>query len=674
MPETTNVQDVRNRIIQMAREIEEYSQSNLPPNAFFSEFLKRIVSAVGARAGAVWMRNGGSRVDLLCELGLNNIGFTDNPEADSRNQRILMDVIGNGQACAYSPEDSNGMELPTQDVLILAALQRNKECVGVVEIFQRTDTPPQARPGFLQFLEQMCGYACRYLDQQDTSSGKQQTSELAEKFERFAGQLFRSLDVREVAATAANDGRLLTEADRLSVAVQYNKKTVVKAISGQDSVNRRANLVRLMEAMASKVIATGETLIYSGQTEQLAPQIEQPLADYVQESGSRMVMVVPLFETEPLIDESDEQKQPRKKEKKRVPIGGLIVEQVSESQPRPGLADRVELISSHIGTALWNARAHNQLFLMPLWRFLGRRMRWLEGRNLVKTLLVLAVLASVILAMVFIPYEYRVEGEGQLMPEIQKDVFAPRDGDIIGVFVDSRDEVNRDQELVLIRDDELELEYLSTQKEIESQQGNLLKLEADRSHAQDRGQNEDLARIAGEMREAAIEIAHLRDRLKVLTERQQTLHVRSRIDGVVSTFQLKQMLENRPVKRGEVLMEIADPTGPWRLELDVEEHRLGHILREQLKLGVTELRVEFRLATEPDRTYEGKLDLIATRTNASESKGSVIKIFVSIEDEDLKINRHIGAEVRAKISCGERSLGYVLFGDVVEFIQKYLWL
>ena len=674
MSDTNNVQDVRNRIIQMAREIEEYSQSNLPPTAFFSEFLKRVIAAVGARAGAVWMRNGGGRVDLLCELGLQSIGFSEDPEADVRNQRILLDVIGNGQACAYSPEESNGMELPTQDVLILAALQQNKECVGVVEIFQRTDTPPQARPGFLQFLEQMCGYACRYLDQQDKDSGKTQTSEIAEKFERFVTQLFRSLDVREVAATAANDGRLLTGADRLSVAVQYNKKTVIRAISGQDSVNRRANLVRLMEAMASKVIATGETLLYSGQTDQLAPQIEQPLADYVQESGSRMVMVVPLFESPPLIDEDDDKDQRRKKEKKQVPIGGLIVEQVSQSQPSSGLVDRVELVAPHVGTALWNARVHNQLFLMPLWRFLGRRTRWLEGRNLVKTLLVLAVIAAVILAMVFIPFEYRVEGEGQLMPVIQKDVFAPRDGDIIDVFVDSRDVVTRDQELVLIRDDELELKYLSTQKEIESQRGNLYKLEADRNNAQNRRQLEDLARIAGEMREAGIQIEHLKRQLVVLENRKKRLHVKSRIDGVVSTFQLKQMLENRPVRRGEVLMEIADPKGPWRLELGVEEHRLGHILREQLKLGVTELTVEFRLATEPDKTYQGKLDLIATRTNASESKGSIIQVYVSIEDEALKTNRHIGAEVRAKINCGERSLGYVLFGDVVEFIQKYFWL
>ena len=34
----------------------------------------------------------------------------------------------------------------------------------------------------------------------------------------------------------------------------------------------------------------------------------------------------------------------------------------------------------------------------------------------------------------------------------------------------------------------------------------------------------------------------------------------------------------------------------------------------------------------------------------------------------------IGAEVRSKISCGKRSLGYVLFGDVIEFVRQRLWL
>ena len=56
--ESDSVKNVREKIIQLAKEIEEHSRSNMPPDAFFSEFLRRVVGAVGARAGAVWLRNG----------------------------------------------------------------------------------------------------------------------------------------------------------------------------------------------------------------------------------------------------------------------------------------------------------------------------------------------------------------------------------------------------------------------------------------------------------------------------------------------------------------------------------------------------------------------------------------------------------------------------------------
>lgn len=42
--------------------------------------------------------------------------------------------------------------------------------------------------------------------------------------------------------------------------------------------------------------------------------------------------------------------------------------------------------------------------------------------------------------------------------------------------------------------------------------------------------------------------------------------------------------------------------------------------------------------------------------------------------ETLPPHPQIGAEVIAKINCGKKPLGYVLFGDVIEFLRKRLWL
>ncbi|TXT20056.1 MAG: GAF domain-containing protein, partial [Planctomycetota bacterium] len=84
--------------------------------------------------------------------------------------------------------------------------------------------------------------------------------------------------------------------------------------------------------------------------------------------------------------------------------------------------------------------------------------------------------------------------------------------------------------------------------------------------------------------------------------------------------------------------------------------------------------VEFQLATNVETLFEGKLREIETRSNPASGKDkAVIHVRADIDKTKLPSVR-IGAEVRAKINCGQRSLGYVLFGDVVEFIQKYFWL
>jgi hypothetical protein len=50
----------------------------------------------------------------------------------------------------------------------------------------------------------------------------------------------------------------------------------------------------------------------------------------------------------------------------------------------------------------------------------------------------------------------------------------------------------------------------------------------------------------------------------------------------------------------------------------------------------------------------------------------VVDVFVAADAAEIGPLR-IGADAVARIDCGNRSLGYVLFGDAVEFIQRRLW-
>ena len=210
--------------------------------------------------------------------------------------------------------------------MLLAALQVGEESLGVVEIFQRSDAPRDARPGFLQFVEQMVGHASRYLERQQSDQQPQDASSFLTDFEQFMLQLQRGENTEEVATTAANDGRQLLGCDRLSVAIHKGAKTSIVAISGQDSVNARANLTRAMAQIAERVIELREPLTFSGRIDDLPPQIEKPLADFVQESGSRMVKLLPLIEPDPLIsrreDEHRRKAPPRPRETRSSGSGG----------------------------------------------------------------------------------------------------------------------------------------------------------------------------------------------------------------------------------------------------------------------------------------------------------------------------------------------------------------
>ena len=84
------------------------------------------------------------------------------------------------------------------------------------------------------------------------------------------------------------------------------------------------------------------------------------------------------------------------------------------------------------------------------------------------------------------------------------------------------------------------------------------------------------------------------------------------------------------------------------------------------------LPVEYRLLTQPEASYDARLKTLGTRTVVAETTGSVLEAYAELDKSNLPA-RAIGAEVRARIGCGTSCLGDVLFGDVIDFVRKYLW-
>ena len=701
-----------------------------PLNA--AEFLCRVINEIGSKIGAIWVERLGVLNPILT-IGLDDCQLFEGVEGKQFLQQILTDTLRQGRAQTF---DTQGLIEPREfghATLFVVPLLIPNASPGVILIGERPNLPQQQRLGVMRHIELRCRELARqfarasappselgfepeppttfspapepeteptFVAHQEpervalaaeptisipqppaaasqiafAQSGSTSSTRAAVNSQAVLDYLLslqRSLDLNEVANVAVNDGRILFGVDRVSLALKRGRKAVIKAVSGQESVHPRGNLIRTLRTLTRKVIAAGEPFRYDGTLQAVPKELEEPLAEFIQESAARFLLIVPLLEPERLVKPDDLSQKATSSRQVRKPIGALIIERMSSSEPTPELKSTLDAVTDHIAAATFNARSHSSIFLLPLWRTIGSFFEWLRGRRLAIAAVILVALAGAGAALVLVPWEYRVDARGQLMPIIQREVFAPWDGQVIELLVEDGDLVAVDQPLIQLRNDELEAKLVEVKNEIDEKQKLLVSLKAQYDESEKQGKVDDKLRAQGKRVETQVELEGAKLQYEILKDRRARLTVCAPIAGKVTTFQLKQLLQNRPVKRGDVLLEVMDETGDWQLELEIAEHRVGRILRAQQSLS-PELDIEYRLLTSPELSYQAKLKSLSTRTVTAEEQGSVLEARASL-DTSLLPKRTIGAQVRARIGCGQSFLGDVLFGDVIEFVQKYCW-
>ena len=157
------------------------------------------------------------------------------------------------------------------------------------------------------------------------------------------------------------------------------------------------------------------------------------------------------------------------------------------------------------------------------------------------------------------------------------------------------------------------------------------------------------------------------------------------------------------MRTGTRLMEIADPTKDWELEIDVPEAKMGHVVRHLKELQADDpnatLEVTFMLASHPGADLRGRVIRADTSAEVVGESGNAVRMVVAFDQDELlmllpgateestaelkrdpaaaaealaeiKRNLKVGADVKAKIHCGREPIGYVWFHELWEFIQS----
>jgi hypothetical protein len=559
---------------------------------------------------------------------------------------------------------------PCDVALVLVPVGVDTQVQGVVELV----LAPEASLGFEAGPSQVVAQGCASVNDYLRARQQQQQAEqqrLWKGFAPFARQVHDGLDLRGAAYRLANEGRQFLECDRVTVAVRKGRKCRVEAISGQDVINWRSNIVRRLNDLATRVAAAGEPLWHGEDGVELPRQLHDALQAYLDESHARMVAVLPLVlpeETGSAAQKAAKNGRPRR----RQAVGALVVEQFKSPSAGEDLRRRAELATEHAALALNNSLTYNRLFLLPLWRALGKASWLVQSRTLPKTILAVAAVAAAVAALVLVPADFELEARGRLEPKVRREVYARMDGIVeAAVPAEHGKSVEEGEVLAVLRNPEheaqvkrLEGERLIAGTRLASTRASLLTVNQQTPEGRARH-----TQLAAEAEQLATQQRNLDEQYELLKRLDEDhLKAKSPIAGQIITWDVEKLLANRPVQRGQALLTVADISGPWVLEVLLADRRAGHVrlARDTIR---PDLDVEFILATDPAITYRGRIEKMALSAQVDEEQGSSVLVTVAIDRSQLKELRP-GATVVAKINCGRQAIGYVWLHDVFEFVQS----
>ena len=671
------VNQTKQQIRVLVQEIADLAKSDCSVEDFYEGFLTRTTSALASVGGAIWVRDSVDQpLKLHYHINLKQTKLAKDKKSQARHSQMLRKLAEQGEPTLVGPDSGSADEdlagNPTDSLLIVGPLKIDNTTVGLVEIFQRPGAGPTTQRGYLRFLMQMCEIASDFLrNQRIRSFAAQQT--MWQQVEQFMRLIHQGLDTNETVYTLANEGRRLIDCDRVSVAMGQGRSCRVKAVSGLDSIERRSEQVKKLGGLSAAVIRAGQPLWYTGDNEDLPPQIEKRLHAYVDKSHTKMLSIVPLFESTNDNPEGSELGSGRKKAPKA--LGALIVEQLKDSRITPALEKRTALVVEHGQTALTNASEHNSIFLMPLWKGIGKFTRAFGVENRFKTFCALAAMAAIGAFLFFFPYSFGLSAKGSLIPQTQREIFAQTSGTMIEVNVSNAgDTVARQGDvLAILKNTDIELEISKIVGEI-AQHSQDIESNTRILNAPGRGQEKlsaiERLEIKSNTDEANQAVSSLQNELTIRQQEQKLLEIHSPIDGCVVNWNIRSNLLNRPVERGQNLMTIVPPDTPWQIELEMPERRLMHLLKAQ-KDSDEPLKVTFGLVSNPGTEYQGEVLRIDSKLDVYSDDGNSALVRVAFPNDSID-SELLRSETRvtAKIKCGTRSIGYVMFHELIETVQS----
>ncbi len=653
------VSQTREHLRRLAANLLQWAATTTQPREFYARWLAGLCEAIAARHATLYFRQG-ERWQVLDRHNAATVGEPPSPPAE------LLDRMLEAGPGTLGPDDEQN---PSDELLFLLPLSSEPASPLVVVVGQRPDVAPGAVDGQLRFLFQLMASADQFARLQRGRVAEEHNRWLS-AIEQYCREVYAAGSARETAAAIANAGLRPTAAERVAVMRGRGRDGRILAFSGQESFERRTPVVRRLESLAAAVTRYG--LPFRGRRDgdpetdtgglPTPAVIGRAWQAYAQESHAQAVVILPLAVPQPPPAQAAGGPTALAPLPRDEVTGALILEWFDGEPQLTPWARRWDVVADHAALALQRFQPRGGGLLGVLKRSSGRLVRWL---------VMLGVLASIVAALVLVPYEFAIHSRGAVQPVVRRDVFSPSDGEVAGVTVRHGQRVTAGEVLVELGNDALDYQLQQTLAQLRQARTTIetvqKQLHDPRLPATNRA--ELIARLTA----AEEQQVNLQEQRGLLIARRERLVAKSPIEGQVITWNVAETLMARPVKEGQVLLTVADGEGPWQLEIPMAEDRLGELLRAQDQAS-SPLDVEFILATDPHTAHRGRVERVAERAELDDELRNTVLVIVAFDKSRLP--RELlrpGASATVKIHCGERPLGEVLFHDLAQWFRREVW-
>jgi hypothetical protein len=703
-PDNETLKKLTKQIDVAFEEVAKLSGSNLPPTDFYHQMVTKVIEGIGAVAGAVWLRTPQGFLQLQNQVNIDKVGLDEKKGGRQTHNELLRRAFQGNRPMMLEPygrvggEDGPLAANMTEYLVILApVLMDEGQPIGLLEIWQEPYVDTRIHPTFMNYVVQMAGYASNYNRNAHMRKSSNQ-EQVWTQLETFTKTIHSSLNPTEVAFQIANEGRRIIGCDRISVGIRHGKKTTVEAVSAADVVEKSSTHIKRMRYLFDAVINWGEKLTYTGtRDETLPPDVLRALDDYLAESNPKMLVMVPLR------DEREKAKETLQKKSR----SAILMESFETPEKIEPLVNRLEVVSGHAAPALYNASEVKRIPLKFLWKPLGALQQGLGGKARFWTIVVLLGLLALTLAMIYVPYELKLEASGQLLPMERHYVFPQLEGQVMEFRVRPGQVINSQAPIATLRSSEITKTILELEGEILQIDDRIKGLKSQIQNATTASTQDAQSRI----QDAQVKVLQDERKKQALTNLLAVYRKNWNADPstpglftvmapefepsrtsnqaprwTVLTADFVDQLTYKTVRTSDHLIRIGNVSGAWLIEQKIPQKHIGQLIKAFEFLDNPEfLEVDVLLRSDPTRTFKGRLyrkdiapEAVPNRDDHNQSD-PIVYAYVTINHKDIDAGYHIptdllrtGAEVTTKIRCGKHSMGYSLFYGVSEWFYEHV--